>query len=166
MSQGEVNALALSILLPRATIAASPFRFLVIDDPVQAMDPAKVEGLARALEDMAGSRQVLVFTHDDRLPEAVRRLGIAARILSVTRRPGSIVQLRPAPTPVERQLKDAYDLCADDALPRMSRPGWSPGCAAWPSRRRSPRRPAGQSCAPGSGTPTWRRRSKLKQPAP
>ncbi len=117
MSQGEVNALALSIFLPRATIAASPFRFLVIDDPVQAMDPAKVEGLARALEDVARSRQVLVFTHDDRLPEAVRRLGIGARILEVTRRPGSIVQLRPALTPVERQLKDAYDLCADDALP-------------------------------------------------
>ncbi len=117
MSQGEVNALALSIFLPRATVAASPFRFLVIDDPVQAMDPAKVEGLARALEDVARSRQVLVFTHDDRLPEAVRRLGIAAQIVEVTRRPGSIVQLRPALTPVERQLKDAYDLCADDALP-------------------------------------------------
>ncbi len=49
MSQGEINALALSIFLPRATIAASPFRFLVIDDPVQAMDPAKVDGLAKVL---------------------------------------------------------------------------------------------------------------------
>jgi DNA repair exonuclease SbcCD ATPase subunit len=117
MSQGEVNALALSIFLPRATIAASPFRFLVIDDPVQAMDPAKVDGLARVLEDVSRSRQVLVFTHDDRLPEAVRRLGIAARILEVTRRPGSAVEIRPSLTPVERQLKDAYAMCADDALP-------------------------------------------------
>ena len=50
MSQGEVNALALSVFLPRATLPASPFRFLVIDDPVQAMDPAKVDGLARVLE--------------------------------------------------------------------------------------------------------------------
>jgi recombinational DNA repair ATPase RecF len=117
MSQGEVNALALSIFLPRATIAASPFRFLVIDDPVQAMDPAKVEGLARVLEEVSASRQVLVLTHDDRLPEAVRRLGISARILEVARRPGSIVEVRPALTPVERQLMDAYDLCADDGLP-------------------------------------------------
>jgi hypothetical protein len=117
MSQGEVNALALSIFLPRATIAASPFRFLVIDDPVQAMDPAKVDGLARVLEDVSRSRQVLVFTHDDRLPEAVRRLGIAARILEVTRRPGSVVEIRPGLTPVERQLKDAYDLCADPHIP-------------------------------------------------
>jgi hypothetical protein len=117
MSQGEVNALALSIFLPRATVAASPFRFLVIDDPVQAMDPAKVEGLARVLEDVARSRQVLVFTHDDRLPEAVRRLGIPARILEVTRRPESVVQVRQALTPVERLLKDADDLCLDDTVP-------------------------------------------------
>jgi hypothetical protein len=36
MSQGEVNALALSVFLPRARLPASPFRFLVIDDPVYA----------------------------------------------------------------------------------------------------------------------------------
>jgi hypothetical protein len=117
MSQGEVNALALSIFLPRATVAPSPFRFLVIDDPVQAMDPAKVEGLARVLEDVSRSRQVLVFTHDDRLPEAVRRLGVAGRILEVTRRPGSIVEIRPALTPVQRLLKDAQDMCADIDVP-------------------------------------------------
>jgi recombinational DNA repair ATPase RecF len=117
MSQGEINALALSIFLPRATIAASPFRFLVIDDPVQAMDPAKVEGLARVLEEVSRSRQVIVFTHDDRLPDAVRRLGIAGRILEVTRKRDSLVNIRPALTPVEQQLKDAQDLCADQVLP-------------------------------------------------
>jgi recombinational DNA repair ATPase RecF len=117
MSQGEVNALALSIFLPRATMPGSPFRFLVIDDPVQAMDPAKVEGLARVLEAVAQSRQVLVFTHDDRLPEAVRRLGIPAHILEVTRRPGSVVEIRPALTPVGRLLKDAGAACADSYLP-------------------------------------------------
>lgn len=116
MSQGEVNALALSIFLPRAMLAESPFRFLVIDDPVQAMDPAKVEGLARILEEVSRSRQVLVFTHDDRLPEAVRRLAIPGRILEVTRRSGSLVDIRPALLPVERQLKDAQDLCADSPL--------------------------------------------------
>jgi hypothetical protein len=59
MSQGEVNALALSVFLPRARLPASPFRFLVIDDPVQAMDPAKVDGLARVLEKAAADRQVI-----------------------------------------------------------------------------------------------------------
>jgi recombinational DNA repair ATPase RecF len=117
MSQGEVNALALSVFLPRATVADSPFRFLVIDDPVQAMDPSKVDGLARVLEGVSQTRQVLVFTHDDRLPEAIRRLDIAAHILEVTRRPGSVVDVRPGLDPVERQLKDAEALCADDVLP-------------------------------------------------
>lgn len=50
MSQGELHALALSLFLPRATLPESPFRFLVIDDPVQSMDPARVDGLAKVLE--------------------------------------------------------------------------------------------------------------------
>ena len=75
MSQGELHSLALSLFLPRATLPESPFRFVVIDDPVQSMDPARVDGLARALEETARTRQVIVFTHDERLPEAVRRVG-------------------------------------------------------------------------------------------
>lgn len=117
MSQGEINALALSIFIPRATLPASPFRFLIIDDPVQAMDPAKVDGLARVLSIVARSRQVIVFTHDDRLATAVRRLEIDARIVEVTRRPGSVIETRPSLDPVERQLKDAMALCMDQAVP-------------------------------------------------
>ena len=49
MSQGELHALALSLFIPRATLPESPFRFVVIDDPVQSMDPARVDGLARVL---------------------------------------------------------------------------------------------------------------------
>jgi recombinational DNA repair ATPase RecF len=118
MSQGEVNALALSVFLPRATLAASPFRFLVIDDPVQAMDSAKVDGLARVLERVARGRQIVVFTHDDRLPEALRRLEIAATVLEVTRRPGSEVTVRMVRDPVSRALKDAADVSADRTLPQ------------------------------------------------
>jgi recombinational DNA repair ATPase RecF len=117
MSQGEINALALSVFLPRATMAASPFRFLVIDDPVQAMDPAKVDGLARVLEKTAVGRQVIVFTHDNRLAQAVRQLSIPATILEVTRRPGSAVQVRDCLDPVEQALRDAGALAADDSVP-------------------------------------------------
>ena len=117
MSQGEVNALALSVFLPRATLPASPFRFLVIDDPVQAMDPAKVDGLARVLESTAAGLQVIVFTHDNRLAEAVRQLSIPASILEVTRRPGSAVQVRTCLDPVEQILRDAGALAADDSVP-------------------------------------------------
>jgi hypothetical protein len=44
MSQGELHSLALSLFIPRATLPESPFRFIVIDDPVQSMDPARVDG--------------------------------------------------------------------------------------------------------------------------
>ncbi len=52
MSQGEIHALALSLFLPRVLLPESPFGFVVIDDPVQAMDPGKVDGLAHVLQAM------------------------------------------------------------------------------------------------------------------
>lgn len=117
MSQGELNALALCLFMPRASLPQSPFRFMVIDDPVQSMDPARVDGLARALHQASRTRQVIVFTHDERLPDAVRHLGLPARVIQVTRRPGSIVETRPALTPVEGYLKDAHDLVRTNELP-------------------------------------------------
>lgn len=117
MSQGEINALALSVFLPRATMPQSPFRFLVIDDPVQAMDPAKVDGLARALEQVATERQVIVFTHDNRLAAAVSDLRIKATVLEVTRRPRSVVQVRQRLDPAGQALRDASALLSDPYVP-------------------------------------------------
>ena len=145
MSQGELHALALSLFFPRATMDESPFRFVVVDDPVQSMDPAKVDGLARVLEEAAATRQVVVFTHDDRLPEAVRRLGIDATILEVSRREGSAVELRQALTPVERHIQDARSLVHTEDLPdevaRRVVPGFcrlaiEAGCVEATRRRR------------------------------
>jgi recombinational DNA repair ATPase RecF len=117
MSQGEVNALALAVFLPRVRLPESPFRFLVIDDPVQAMDPAKVDGLARVLEKAAADRQVIVFTHDNRLAQAIRQLKLRATILEVTRRPISAVDVRSCLDPVEQALQDAGALAADSSVP-------------------------------------------------
>jgi wobble nucleotide-excising tRNase len=86
MSQGEVNTLPLSVFLPRATSPDSPLRFVVIDDPVQAMDPSKVYGMARVFTDVASTRQVVGFTHNDRLPIALRNLQLPARIIEVSSR--------------------------------------------------------------------------------
>ena len=110
MSQGELNALALSLFLPRMTLPQTPFRFLVIDDPVQAMDPLKVDGLARVLAEVAKTRQVIVFTHDTRLTEAARRLRLKANIIEVRRRSNSAVETRKADDSVERHLQDARAL--------------------------------------------------------
>ena len=118
MSQGELTSIALSLFLPRATLPESPFRFVVIDDPVQSMDPARVEGLARVLDSAAQERQVIVLTHDDRLPEAVRRLNIAATVIGVTRRERSVMELRHELDPVARHLADARALALTTDLPR------------------------------------------------
>jgi hypothetical protein len=117
MSQGELNCLALSLFLPRARMAESPFRFIVIDDPVQAMDPVKVEGLARVLGNVAKDRQVVVLTHDDRLPQAVRRLDMEATIIELVRREQSVVELRAAFDPVRRHIEDALAVAQSKNLP-------------------------------------------------
>ena len=127
MSQGELNALSLSLFLARALLPESPFRFLVIDDPVQAMDPTKVEGLARVLAEAAAERQVIVFTHDERLPAAVRRLRIDHRLLAVTRRENSQVRCQPVQEPVQRHLADARAVWLTDPLDDETRRRVIPG---------------------------------------
>ena len=121
MSQGELHSLALALFLPRATLEASPFRFLVIDDPVQSMDPARVDGLAKVLGEVAIDRQVVVFTHDDRLPDAVRRLEVPATIVEVLRREGSLVELRKVQNPMRQYLDDAFSLVSTKDLPKIAR---------------------------------------------
>jgi recombinational DNA repair ATPase RecF len=121
MSQGELHALGLALFLPRATSPDSPFRFLLIDDPVQSMDPAKVDGLARVLSQIARSRQVIVFTHDDRLAEAVRRLQIPATMWEVVRRENSAVELKKNDDPVICYLDDARALARTRDLPEEAR---------------------------------------------
>lgn len=117
MSQGELQALALAIFIPRATSPQSPFRFLVLDDPIQAMDPSKIEGFLQVLTELAADRQVIVFTHDDRLPAAIRRSSAPARIIAVTRGAESAVTVAEASRPATRLLEDAYVIAADDAVP-------------------------------------------------
>ncbi|GAA4682364.1 ATP-binding protein [Pseudonocardia yuanmonensis] len=117
MSQGELHALGLSLFLPRATVDQSPFRFVLIDDPVQAMDPAKVDGLARVLAEVAESRQVVVFTHDDRLADAVRRLELSATIWEVARGERSAVEMRRSDDPIARYLDDAKAMASTKDLP-------------------------------------------------
>jgi energy-coupling factor transporter ATP-binding protein EcfA2 len=117
MSQGELHALGLSLFLPRATVEQSPFRFVLIDDPVQAMDPAKVDGLAQVLAEVAVDRQVVVFTHDDRLADAVRRLEIPATVWEVQRGERSVVELRHSEDPVSRYLDDARAMALTKNLP-------------------------------------------------
>jgi hypothetical protein len=117
MSQGELNCLALSLFLPRASMPESPFRFVVIDDPVQAMDPAKVVGLATVLARAAKERQVIVLTHDTRLADAMGALDIAATVIEVVRREQSVVELRRIQDPVKRYIDDAFAVAMSRDVP-------------------------------------------------
>lgn len=117
MSQGELHALALALFLPRATMPGSPFRFVVLDDPIQAMDPSKVDGFVRVLATLASDHQVVVFSHDDRLPQAVRQLGVDAEILEVYRHGNSSVEVTSCLDPARRYLEDAFAVANDPNVP-------------------------------------------------
>lgn len=117
MSQGELHALALAVFIPRATSNESPFRFVVFDDPIQAMDPSKIDGFLQVLTKLAADRQIIVFTHDDRLPAAIRRTRAQARIIEVTRGTSSAVTVTDSSWPAIRLLDDAYIIAADEAVP-------------------------------------------------
>ncbi|SDH11610.1 AAA family ATPase [Pseudonocardia oroxyli] len=153
MSQGELHSLGLALFLPRATVDQSPFRFIVIDDPVQAMDPAKVDGLARVLAEVALTRQVVVFTHDDRLADAVRRLELPATIWEVVRGEQSAVEMRRSDDPIARYLDDAKAMASTEDLPPDIRSELVASCcrsaveAACHSKIRSVRLAAGHTHA-------------------
>ncbi|WP_406032208.1 ATP-binding protein [Nocardioides sp. NBC_00163] len=127
LSQGELHALALALFLPRASLPDSPFRFVVLDDPVQAMDPAKVDGLLKALTELAQTRQVVVFSHDDRLAAAVRRAGFDATLIQVSRGAESVVTIHSALDPAKRYLDDAEAMAKDGKLPDATKRRLLPG---------------------------------------
>jgi recombinational DNA repair ATPase RecF len=127
MSQGELHALALALFLPRATAPESPFRFIVLDDPIQAMDPSKVEGFVRVMAELAVDRQVIVLSHDDRLADAVRRSSLKASMFEVTRGARSVVSVRETLHPAMRYLDDAWALTKDEAVPEEAKRRVVPG---------------------------------------
>jgi hypothetical protein len=83
LSHGERHALALSLFLPRAGLAGSPFGFVVIDDAAQGMDAGRIDVLAEVLADTARNLQVVAFTRDERLAAAVA--GGPAQVLELVR---------------------------------------------------------------------------------
>ncbi|MGW7297511.1 AAA family ATPase [Streptomyces sp. NPDC054829] len=121
MSQGEQHSLALSLFLPRAATADSPFGFIVIDDPVQSMDPAKVNGLAQVLHELGEHRQVVVFTHDTRLQRAFTSQELPVTVFEVERATSSKVSVGLVTDPVRQALDDARALASTGDLPPAAR---------------------------------------------
>jgi recombinational DNA repair ATPase RecF len=119
MSQGELHSLALSLFLPRAVTADSPFGFIVVDDPVQSMDPAKVNGLAEVLHELGKHRQVVVFTHDTRLQRAFTSQELPVTVFQVERSKASRVKVERVTDPVAQAIADAMAIvpCAAQPVP-------------------------------------------------
>lgn len=107
LSQGEMHSLALSVFLPLMMQDQSPFGFAVIDDPVQVMDTDAVHGLAEVLDDVAENLQVIVFTHDERLVNALNDLGIAHKLIYITRTEDSRVVCERLDQPIVTYIADA-----------------------------------------------------------
>ena len=123
----------------------------------------------------AQTRQVVVFTHDDRLPEAVRRLGIDGRRSSrSTRREGSVVELRRAldsrraPHRGRARARCRTDDLPDAAarrvvpglLPPRARGGVHRGGAPAPARARRGARRRRADCSRGDASSTTSRRAR------
>ena len=116
------------------------------------MDPAKVDGLARVLHRAARTRQIVVFTHDDRLPEAIRRLRLDATMLHVDRRAHSTVDVQ-----VSRAARSSATSTARAAT--RSRTGCRPrsrraSCRCSAAARSRPPRRTSSAAAPSSTAPS------------
>jgi hypothetical protein len=99
----------------------------VLDDPIQAMDPAKIGGFLDVLVELAKTRQVVVFSHDDRLPAAMRARSIPAQLLDVTREARSVVVVKENDLPAHRYIDDAMAVILDEDLDDLVKRKATPG---------------------------------------
>ena len=115
-AQGEIHSLALSLFSRCELLPESPFGFVVIDDPVQAMAPGKVDGLARVLATVAKERQVVEL--DARRAPAGNRLAACRLRRTSSKWYGDWqVACRTIGDPVTQSLSDARTLLRTDDLP-------------------------------------------------
>lgn len=111
LSSGQRNALLLASLL--CTGSGGPFGFLVVDDPVHALDDLRVDLLAKELTRLAADRQVLVLTHDGRLEEHLRAWHPGLEVVELARDADRAeVSVTSRRSPWDQLLKDATDFAA------------------------------------------------------
>ena len=128
MSQGELNALFAQPLPGPCSTSRKPFPLPGNRRPCAGYGPHQGGRPWRAFwKKRLEERQVIVFTHDERLPAAVRRLRIEHRLLAVTRRENSQVQCQPVQEPVRRHLDDAHAVRLTESLDDETRRRVIPG---------------------------------------
>jgi recombinational DNA repair ATPase RecF len=73
MSESQLNALGLALLLARVKASDTPWRTLVLDDVVNSFDSPHRYGLVRLLRQEFGDWQVIVLSHDSVFRDIARR---------------------------------------------------------------------------------------------
>lgn len=84
LSEGEQTALGFAGFLTEVHFDASKSA-LVFDDPVSSLDHMRREAVANRIVDLAGERQVIVFTHDVAFTMALRKTAEALDVPFATR---------------------------------------------------------------------------------
>jgi len=72
LSQGNLNALALSIFLALAQSQDSPFKFLIFDDPSQSLGSSEKEEFCKILNEIAEQRSLIISTMDKEFYEKLK----------------------------------------------------------------------------------------------
>lgn len=73
MSESQLNALGLALLLARVKTGETSWRTLVLDDVVNSFDLPHRQGLVELLRDEFGDWQVILLSHDSVFRDVVRR---------------------------------------------------------------------------------------------
>ncbi|WP_341942182.1 AAA family ATPase [Microbacterium sp. LWH10-1.2] len=84
LSEGEQTALGFAGFLTEVHFDTSRSA-LVFDDPVSSLDHMRREAVAKRIVDLAGERQVIVFTHDIAFTMSLRKIADASAVSFTTR---------------------------------------------------------------------------------
>lgn len=84
LSEGEQTALGFAGFLTEVHFDTSKSA-LVFDDPVSSLDHMRREAVAHRIIDLAGERQVIIFTHDIAFTMVLRKIAEAANVPFATR---------------------------------------------------------------------------------
>jgi DNA repair exonuclease SbcCD ATPase subunit len=81
LSEGDLSAAGMALLLGLASGDSHRLGFLLLDDPAQGMDPTLQENFARELGRMADRPQVIILTHQPDFARALAAQGAETRAL-------------------------------------------------------------------------------------
>jgi wobble nucleotide-excising tRNase len=75
LSEGDLSAASMALLLGLASGESHHLGFLVLDDPAQGMDETLQANLAAAIVKFGKPKQVVIFTHQQSFAEALKQAG-------------------------------------------------------------------------------------------